>query len=303
MSDSDAKVVGVLVAYNTDGEVIVRTARRLAPQMLRLLVMDNSDLDHEQVSKSLAAAGIENVEHISCGGNVGIASAQNQGIARAVQLGAEYVLFLDDDSSFPEHGVNGLVHRLKEEGKLYPETAGVGPEIVDHRTGQALVAVWEGSRVRPGKVSQATEVAYLVSSGALIDVEAFEKFGLFKGDYFIDHVDKEWGLRVGLNGGRLVVTSDVTMVHQLGDTPTRTRSGSVRYTHGSATRDYYLTRNAVLLMRDLNLPAAKYVDLVRLLGESSLRKIFGRGRTTAQRRAVLLGLGDGIRNRRGPRPS
>lgn len=302
MSDSEANVVGVLVAYNTPGNVIVDTARRLGPQMSRLLVMDNSDRADAQVSGALSEAAIHGVEYHSLGGNVGIAPAQNQGIARAMNLGAQYVLFLDDDSTFPAGGVDGLIRALQNEREQFPETVGIGPEVVDHRTGQALIPVWEGSRIRPGRVNTTTEVAYLISSGALIDVTAFEKFGLFKGEYFIDQVDKEWGLRVGLEGGRLVVTADVTMSHQLGDTPTHTRSGSVRYTHESATRDYYLTRNAVLLMRDLKLPAVKYVDLLRLLGESSVRKVLGRGRSTAQRRAVLAGLRDGMRNRRGPRP-
>lgn len=299
MTFSDPKVVGVLVAYNTPGDVLMRTATRLAPQLFRLLVMDNSDKSSE-VAEALSKTPVEGVEHHSCGGNVGIAVAQNQGITRSTDLGADYVLFLDDDSSFPDGGVEKLLGDLAEERRAFPETVGIGPLAVDERTGQALIAVWEGPRVRPGRVTRTTEVAYLVSSGALIDVEAFEKYGLFRGDYFIDHVDQEWGFRVGLQGGRLVITASVTMSHQLGDAPTTTASGNIRYQHESPTRDYYLTRNAIFLMRDLRFPAIKYVDLVRLLAEGSLRKIFGRRRTLSQRHAVIVGLAHGILNRRGP---
>lgn len=303
MTKTEPKVVGVLVAYNTAGEVVIETARRLAPQMFRLLVMDNSDDGHSQILHALAGAAIQGVEYHTSGRNVGIASAQNDGIARALVLGADFVLFLDDDSTFPDGGVQVLVHDLMEERKHFAETAGIGPRIVDQRTGQALISVWEGARVRPGQVAQITEVAFLLSSGSLIDVHAFEKYGTFRGDYFIDHVDQEWGFRVGLQGGRLVVTASVTMFHHLGDTPTKSRKGSIRYNHGSATRDYYLTRNAIFLMRDLPFPVVRYIDLMRLLLESSIRKIFGPKRSLPQRRAVLVGLAHGILNRRGPRPS
>jgi rhamnosyltransferase len=297
---SEPKVVGVLVAYNTPGEQLLKTASRLAPQLLRLLVMDNSD-NSTEVALALSRMPIQGVEYHSAGGNVGIAAAQNKGIERSNELDADFVLFLDDDSTFPDDGVKDLLAELAQERKAFPNTAGIGPRIIDERTKQSLVAVWDGAKVRPGLLTHRTEVAYLVSSGALVDADAFEKYGLFRGEYFIDHVDKEWGFRVGLHGGRLVVTPLVTMTHQLGDSPTVTRSGSIRYRHASPTRDYYLTRNAIFLMRDLPLPAIKYFDLLRLLVESSLRKIFGPARTLDQRRAVVHGLVHGLLNRRGPR--
>ena len=299
MTTSIPKVVGVLVAYNTSGELLLRTVKRLSLQLSSLLVMDNSD-GSSSAKDVLANSAVHNVEYHSLNGNIGIAAAQNAGISRAKELGAEFVLFLDDDSNFPDGGVEGLLAELEAERRTLPRTVAIGPRVVDERTGQALVAVWERGRVVPGQVVRTTEVAYLVSSGALVDIDAFVKYGSFRGDYFIDHVDKEWGFRVGLQGGRLVITALVTMTHQLGDDPTTSRNGSIRYRHVSPARDYYLTRNAILLMRDLPLPPRKYVDLLRLLTESSIRKIFGRGRTVAQRLAVIRGLGHGIINRRGP---
>jgi rhamnosyltransferase len=291
----DDKVVGVLVAYNTPAEVLRRTVARLAPQLHRVLVMDNSDAP-------IGADGLDmgnGVEYISSNGNVGIAEAQNRGIMRAAEIGADFILLLDDDSNFPAGGVATMLRDLQEERVSFPHTVGIGPRVVDERTGQALVAIWRGTRIRPGTISGITEVAYLVSSGALIDARSLRQYGLFRSDYFIDHVDQEWGLRVGIAGGRLVITPNVTMIHKLGDEPTLSRSGNVRYTHDSPIRDYYLTRNAILLMRDLKLPLQRYPGLLRLLIDSSIRKVLGRSRTREQRLAVLRGLAHGIRNRRG----
>ncbi|PPF63045.1 hypothetical protein C5E11_08205 [Clavibacter michiganensis] len=292
------KVVGVLVAYNTPNDVLRRTATRLAPQLFGVLIMDNSDNSGGDSRSPLAQLG-EGVEYIASGGNVGIAEAQNRGVRRAIELGANFVLFLDDDSSFPDGGVETMLRDLAFERRTSPGTVGIGPRVVDERSGQVLARVWSGSRIRPGIINETTEVAFLVSSGALIDVAAFERFGMFRSDYFIDHVDQEWGLRTGLAGGRLVITPNVTMFHKLGDEPTLSRSGNVRYVHDSPTRDYYLTRNAVFFMRDLDLPLRKYPSMIRLLVDSSIRKVFGRSRSREQRLAVLRGLVHGVRNRRG----
>jgi rhamnosyltransferase len=300
MNDIEPKVVGVLVAYNTPRDTLQRTAARLSPQLFRLLIMDNSDTGSE-VEGAFEDRRIAGVDYLSSGGNIGIANAQNHGITRSIELGADYVFFLDDDSGFPDGGVEVMIRELENERRTHPQTVGIGPQIVDQRTGKPLIAVWDGIRIRPGTVTQITEVAYLVSSGALIDVRAFEKYGQFRGEYFIDHVDQEWGLRVGLAGGRLVVTGKVTMAHELGDAPSVSRRGSVRYNHASPTRDYYLTRNAILYMRDLKFPPSRYLGFIRMLAESALRKIFGRGRNLAQRYAVVLGLVHGLTNRRGRR--
>lgn len=296
--ESSPRVIGILVAFNTPAATVLETAARLSPQLSALLVMDNSD-DGFGLAETLESLRSANVEHHSMHGNAGIAAAQNAGIARSIDLKADAVLFLDDDSTFPTDGVSTLWRELHEERLRDPRTAGIGPRIVDARTGQALIAVWEGSRVRPGHVETLVEAAYLVSSGALIPSSSFERFGTFRSEYFIDHVDQEWGFRVGLNGGRLVITSSVTMQHQLGDEPTVTRAGAVRYGHASPIRDYYLTRNAILLMRDLRFPPLRYIDLTRVLGESALRKILGPNRSLTQRRIVLRGLWDGLRNKRG----
>jgi rhamnosyltransferase len=299
VNTSISGVVGILVAYNTPSNLLIDTVARLAPQFTRLLVMDNSTGDGS-LERDLARVQVERVEYHSSGGNVGIADAQNRGITRAVQLGAEFVLFLDDDSAFPSGGVAMLLSELSIEREAEPLTVGIGPTVLDIRTGQCLAFVWDGARIRPTAPNKNLTAAYLVSSGALIDVKAFEAYGPLRSSYFIDHVDKEWGLRVGLNGGRLVVTNNVTMDHRLGDAPLLSSRGKVRYHHESPARDYYLTRNAILLMRDLRLPPAQQFGLVELLTKNAVRKIAGPRRTIRQRHAVLLGLIHGLANRRGP---
>ncbi|MCY1233894.1 rhamnosyltransferase [compost metagenome] len=296
---TNSKVVGVLIAYNTPPETLLRTARRIGRQVFRLVIVDNSDRPTD-IAGAVAEAHLPGIDYVPAGGNIGIAAAQNLGIRRALEMNANYILFLDDDSSFPDEGVVMLLNELEKERRMFPQTAAIGPRIIDEPTGQELTYVWDGAKMRRRKVHLLTEVAFLVSSGALIDVRAFLDYGFFREEYFIDHVDKEWGLRVALRGVRQVVTPEVTMIHQLGDTPTTSLRGSVRFKHESPARDYYLTRNAILVMRDLSMPLIRYPDMLRLLIESSIRKTIGPSRTWAQRKAVVLGLWHGLSNRGGP---
>ncbi|MDF2916821.1 MAG: glfT1 [Microbacterium sp.] len=297
---TEIHVAGVLIAYETDPVVLLAATRRLGEQLDSLYVVDNS-ADPQILKAAVADAGDSAVQHVSMGGNAGIARAQNLGIDRATRSGADFILFLDDDSTFPAGGVATLVAEFLKFEKIYPGLAGIGPRVVDERSGRAIAAVWEGSRIVPSSEVGLLEVAYLVSSGALVSAAAFGKFGALRGEYFIDHVDKEWGLRVGKAGGTFLVTPEVTLVHRLGDEPVTTKRGATRYRHGSAVRDYYLTRNAILMMRDLRLGWRKTAGMLDVFLRTAIRKLGDRSLTRSQRRAVRQGILDGLLNRRGPR--
>lgn len=301
----ESRVVGVVVTYRPDVEALCETVRRLSGVLSEVVLVDNS-IDPE------LTAGIDGV-HRNTGatllrspGNVGIAAAQNRGVRHALDGGADYVLFLDDDSDIGPDAVRELVARtvaLREES---PSVVASGPLVVDERTRETLTFVWRGRHLTQLRTvaqhSDPTVSAFLLSSGSLISSDAFSTVGAFREDYFIDHVDKEWGLRAGSAGATSVVFPSITLTHNLGDVPTATRrSGTAVYTHHSSARDYYLTRNACHLFRDLDLPQLRYVGMLRLLVESSIRKIV-RPQHDGQRRAVLRGLWDGIRNVRGVMP-
>jgi rhamnosyltransferase len=300
-SFADEAVVGVLVAHNTDPDSLRATLRDLAPQLRQLIVVDNSDSAASRGAVECASFQ-PHVEYLPASGNVGIGAAHNLGLARALELKARYVLFLDDDSSLPAGGVDRLVEAFSVEQAAHPHLVAVGPRIFDSRTHAELTFAWKGNRIRPAEAKITTKVAFLLSSGALVDVTAFEHYGTFREEYFIDHVDKEWGLRVESLGGRLIVTPDVVMGHQLGDSPkVSRRRNKVTYRHVSPLRNYYLTRNAVLLLRDVRLPAPKFIGEVWLLLTSSIRRMLDRTSRSARYKPLMMGLVDGILNRRGPR--
>jgi rhamnosyltransferase len=303
-SPNNAKrLLAVLVAYEPDLGHLESTLLRLA-DAVDITVVDNSETTQSrlQVANLCDTAG---VNLATLGYNAGIAAAQNLGIDHARSLGYENVMFLDDDSSIEATTVDRLVTALNAVRAADPSVVAVGPRIVDTRSQQTLAFAWIRNHIglasMPADGVTPVDVAFLVSSGSVVALSAFDQHGSFRSDYFIDQVDKEWGLRVGAVGKRMLVLPGEVLTHRLGDDASITRGGSkITYSHDSPTRHYYLTRNAILLLRDTRLPLPRRLHLVRLLVDSSVRKILSRRATPGRRRAVLRGWRDGIRNIRGP---
>lgn len=297
------QLAGVVVTYYPDLQRLEATLARLGPELTPLVVVDNSD--DPDVARAVESCCREaGALLLAMKSNIGIAAAQNWGIRESLQRNATHVLFLDDDSELTAGAPTALLAAFDSLRVTRPNVVAMGPRVKDRRTGEFLTFAWRGRHIRQLRTADDhddfTDSAFLLGSGAVVVAEAFETVGLFREEYFIDHVDKEWGLRAGASGFASVVTSSVTLLHSLGDTPDRDASGSAAlYTHRSPVRDYYLTRNAFLLFRDLDLPRIRFVGMFRLLAEQSVRKV-AHPVHPGQRRAVLRGVADGLRGRSGP---
>ena len=88
-----------------------------------MIVVDNSD--NADCARTIAniVSAIPSATYISKGLNLsilGIAEAQNVGIEAAIDRGAGYLLFLDDDSRLRGAGIEILRSLLEDEKNLYP---------------------------------------------------------------------------------------------------------------------------------------------------------------------------------------
>jgi rhamnosyltransferase len=82
---------------------------------------------------------------------------------------------------------------------------------------------------------------------------------------FIDFVDLEWCVRARNAGFRVLDLPWLTLAHELGDSPVKVAGRT--YPMHSATRHYYLFRNAVALMLRREMPLTwKSTELVKMPG-------------------------------------
>lgn len=252
---ANEQIAAVIVSYNPDVDSFIKMLEVLLPQVNYAILVNNSPSFY--ISPVAQEFSDENIELLQMSENIGIAAAQNAGIERAVVLGADYILLLDQDS-LPS---NSLVAELLDAIVSVRDVgvAAVGPVIVDRRTEKMyhfMIDYMGGPRrVIPVRNSSAIEVAILPSSGTLIPVSVLKKIGGMRSDYFIDHVDSEWSSRARAKGYKLLGIPRTTLKHQFGDAVKKIWFFGWRdVIFHSPLRNYYDVRNTLLMLDGSNMP-------------------------------------------------
>jgi rhamnosyltransferase len=302
MPPCNATVIAVAVTYHPEAETLERQLAALAPQVARMIVVDNGSRDED-----LAPARAANAEVIGLGRNLGLAAAQNRGIERALAAGATHVLLMDQDSV----PMPGMVDRLLAAHALPASrpVAAVGPRAFDPRSGTSLDHLvrrgWRFcQRPTPETAAAPLVVEHLIASGCLISASALEKIGAMDESLFIDAVDIEWCMRARAAGFRLLLETRAVLEHRLGRHGIRLRTGTKRVRTlalHSPMRQYYIFRNNLLLCRRPYVDRAWWWLMLKVLPRRfAFYLIFGPERA-AFLRAMLTGVRDAWRGQGGER--
>lgn len=293
-------IVAVVVTFEPGSvDVLLQT---LESQCDRVIVVDNGSTPgpHQQLTASCKSAG---AELISESKNLGIAGAQNIGIARALAAGADAVLLSDQDSIPTPGMVDSLWRALVED----PTIAAVGPLPTENREGgDELVYVdrgWSPKRATREELSQPRlEVAFLLASGCLIRRQALEHVGPMREDLFIDHVDLEWGVRARNAGWRLVAVPEVTLHHSLGDSVVRLPGRDQPIHVHAPVRNYYIVRNTIALIAWPGMPRRWRIRYAYWVTRYAVFNALCVGRRSERSRLIARGIRDGLLGRLGPMP-
>lgn len=297
-------VYAVLVAFRPDTERLARVFAALGPQVSKILVVDNGGERHrlEELLQTVRAPS----DVIPLRRNLGLATAQNRGIQRALAEGARYVLLLDQDSVPGDDMVARLIAASEATSAGGHQIAAAGPVLEDERSSAKPYFVRIGmlriKRVYCGdQRAVAIPVDMLISSGMLIGTEVLRNVGGMEDGFFIDHVDTEWCLRARSRGYRLIGVCDARLSHRLGDKSLRV-IGSRRFLLHTPVRYYYIFRNSMALY-SRGYPGLRWklTDGVRLLAMFVALFLYGDPRVRSIR-AALRGIADGVRGRAGRAP-
>lgn len=227
-------VIAVVLTYHPDGSVLKNIATTLK-QVDSVVVVDNqSSVGSQNLLRGLSAEELSRVEYIWNKDNEGVAKGFNQGIQKALEFGASWILLLDQDSEITAGMVDVL---LNAHAKNSSEND--------------LVLVGPRYGVRPqDKHLELREVPFLITSGTLVSKGVVEKVGLYREDFFIDHVDHEYCLRMKRLGGRCFQIESAFLNHHFGASRKVSFLGFEFWVQDySPTRRYYMMRNRVLLYR------------------------------------------------------
>lgn len=298
-------VVAVVVTYRPEVSATATLLAALRPQVGATVVVDNgSDADQVAALRALPAGAQDSFVALET--NLGIAAAQNIGIAWAREHGATHVLLSDQDSLPAPDMVDRLVVALQAgplPGSLRPLGA-TGPVIVDERNPDAPLVFsdhrWGPRRATvPRQDGARVEATFLLASGCLVDVAALDAVGDMNEAWFIDHIDLEWGLRARRAGYDLAAVVGARLDHSLGDRTQRI-PGRERDVHlHSPVRNYYMVRNTILLVRSGLLSAAWAWGYLFWITKYAVFYVLAVRPRRTRARLMARGAVDGVRRRTG----
>ena len=248
----------------------------------RLLLFDNTPDAREPAAWCPAPSG--NVTYVAAGGNRGVAAAFNAAARMAARGDFTHILTLDQDSVPPPDLAITLFHSLPSAEWL--RTGLVGPQHARED-------------IRLVERASATPVERLMSSGCLVNLDAWRAVGGYNEQFFMDHVDSDFCLRLRRAGYQIVCCNQVVMPHRLGASRVHVLLGRrFLVNHHPPARRYTMARNTVGLcsLYGRNFPGLRRRQTRELAGLAIKILLFER-RKGAQLIAILRGLWDGFRGR------
>ena len=245
------KIYLVIVTYKTEEDSLEKLLNSIKFQVDKVLIVDNTP----NFTNGLEKFRDEKTEAIYLNENTGIAYAQNFGIKKAIEEGADFIMLSDDDTLYPENYVNEMLKVFTE--KKEEKIAAVAPSFKNVLTGKKNSFVLK-STIGFRKICPSSgyyEIFQAIASGLILNAKYLKEIGLMNEKLFMDYVDLEWCWRAIKKGYKIIGNANVIIEHKLGDY-SKTMSGKQIFLR-NPLRHYYITRNnTYLALYDNNLDFA-----------------------------------------------
>lgn len=218
-------VVAIIVSYNPDIVRLRQNVSAVSGQVGHVLIFDNKSNNQEEVS---LLDGAQNCSVVFNTENRGLPISLNEGCRRAIRLGAHYVLLLDQDSVVSDGMVRSLIECMDK---------GVGiasPQIIDRNKREGFV---------PSDV--VVPARRVITSGALVSLEAWHETGGFDERIFVDWADYEFCANIRTHGYRIVRDMRTMLLHEMGR-----REYAFTLPTPNGGRPFYRTNHSASRMRD-----------------------------------------------------
>jgi len=275
---------------------------RIPRDDIRVICVDNGS---EDGSVEAVRREFPEVELIENGRNLGFAGGNNAGIRRALELGTDWVVLVNNDATLATDAIDALERvalRRPDAGILGGKLLFADPPDRIWFAGQRFNARLgysgrpRGHGRRDGKrYDEVIPVQRAVGALMAISRGAMEEVGLLDEELFAYVEDVEWCMRVDEAGYEVLLVPGARAWHRV----SRSGGGESVSTHPL----YYGARNTIVVC-ERHAPLGRAGTLLRRLAVTAtfgLRAVTRRNRREALR-AVRAGVRDALAGRLGPRP-
>lgn len=279
------KISSCVVAYHPDAGFSERLGS-IRAQVDQLLVVDNSE------DGSLQLPDLPDVTILRNANRGGIAGALNMAIDHARANAFTHLTFFDHDSDVPAGMVPRLTERLEQGlGTL------IGPIYTNsstNRPGRFVIDI-DGKPKSQwiGESRGVIPAFFLITSGTVVALARLPESVRYDESMLVDMVDVEFCLRVRQAGGRILLDTDSTMAHGMGNREV----GASRFAPPNYSERRYrmIVGNRILIWRRWGRAYPRYVllDIIVMFADLIRNTLLLKNRLVYLR-AVGRGLRDGF---------
>lgn len=207
----------------------------------KLYIVDNSEKENTFENN-------KKIHYVFNGENLGIAKALNIGADLALKEKYDWLLTMDQDTSFKNEDVKKIFEYIKNN-----DMKNIG-----------IVSPWHDTKLHIQKPKE--EIDYpidVMTSGNFLNLKIFKKIGGFKDEYFIDGVDIEYCLRLKKYNYKVMRLNKFSIKHNL---------GNISYKHffkkellclnHNYLRVYYRVRNYNYIKQEYHDIAPEFCDIL-----------------------------------------
>jgi rhamnosyltransferase len=212
-----------------------------------LFVIDNSETMNKKLVDNLCKLSPK-IKYIQQNTNIGMASALNLAAQQAIEEKYEWLLTIDQDSSFLG---DGFFDAQAKEQRC--ENIGLIAASYTNKYDQ-----WQKAYS-----DEYNEIHYAITSGNILNLNAWRQINGFEDKLFIDEVDHDYCLKLRKNGFKILISKQKLMEHVIGKlykTNGRDEIEKQGLNLHTPIRYYYISRNVLYLCKKYFFVDFKFVS-------------------------------------------
>lgn len=240
------KIGIVLVNYNGEKfqNECIASIKLMDYKDYKIIIVDNASKDN---SVSMIKEKYDDIIIIETGENCGVAKGNNIGIKKALELGCEYVLLLNNDTEVDSKMLSKMLSKANENTMVTCKMYYYNQKNIIWCAGgeinwkKATVTHYGDGDVDSGQYDNSKFVEYTPTCCLLVHKNIFDKVGLMDENYFMYYDDTDFVVRANRIGVKIWYESTAKLWHKVSSS-SGGRKSKISIYYGDRNRLYFINK-------------------------------------------------------------